>query len=229
MAHNLDHIDAFIFDLDDTLYPHGAFLTMDNFLSMLNEYAAEVNSLPLEKAQAVTESFLKNQQAGVSNEGDIIVKWQHEYNFNLQDFTNRLDNLDASHMQPCQRTLELLDAMPVRKVIFTNAHKSHAERMLEILEMSHHFEHICDYVSRGQRMKPNPDIYQELVERLDLDASKCVMVEDRPENLRPAKQLGMSTVLVHPHDHIGADADYVDMRHKDVIEWLENVRIRPSL
>jgi putative hydrolase of the HAD superfamily len=46
------------------------------------------------------------------------------------------------------------------------------------------------------RPKPYPEPYRRVVASLGLPASRCVMVEDSPENLRTAKALGMRTVLV---------------------------------
>lgn len=43
--------------------------------------------------------------------------------------------------------------------------------------------------------KPDPAIYELAAERLGLPATACVFVDDLPGNLKPARALGMATVL----------------------------------
>ena len=43
--------------------------------------------------------------------------------------------------------------------------------------------------------KPDPAIYELAAERLGLPPSACVFVDDLPGNLKPARALGMATVL----------------------------------
>jgi epoxide hydrolase-like predicted phosphatase len=42
--------------------------------------------------------------------------------------------------------------------------------------------------------KPDPEIYRLGANRIDLDPSECVFVDDLPANLEPAARLGMATV-----------------------------------
>ncbi|MEY9956728.1 HAD family hydrolase [Streptacidiphilus sp. MAP5-52] len=51
-------------------------------------------------------------------------------------------------------------------------------------------------ISELERMrKPDPRMYQLMLDRLGLPASHCVMVDDIPENLAPARELGMTCLL----------------------------------
>jgi HAD superfamily hydrolase (TIGR01509 family) len=43
--------------------------------------------------------------------------------------------------------------------------------------------------------KPDPAIYELAAERLGLSPAACVFVDDLPGNLKPARALGMATVL----------------------------------
>lgn len=220
--HILENVDAFLFDLDDTLYPHGQFLTSEKFMEILSHYVADINNLSMEEAAALNQQYLKSS-IHEDIEDDIIRFWQRDWKFDLTEFTQRIDAVDISHMGPCQQTLNLLNSLPVRKVIFTNAHRTHAERMIEKLGFTGQIDHVCDYVTRGQRVKPSPDIYHELVSHLNVRPESCVMVEDRHINLRPAKAMGMHTVLVHPDSNAAAGLTYVDRHHADVVEWLQTV------
>jgi epoxide hydrolase-like predicted phosphatase len=50
-------------------------------------------------------------------------------------------------------------------------------------------------LSQRERVrKPDPRIYEIALERLQLSAEQCVFVDDLGGNLKPAKQLGMTTI-----------------------------------
>ncbi|MEU3018705.1 HAD family phosphatase [Nocardiopsis sp. NPDC007018] len=43
--------------------------------------------------------------------------------------------------------------------------------------------------------KPHPEIYRRTLERLGVRGERCVFVDDNPDNLLPAQELGITTVL----------------------------------
>lgn len=58
------------------------------------------------------------------------------------------------------------------------------------------FELFQDIVVSGveRLIKPDPKIYQLLLHRNKLDPTNCIYIDDKPENLTPAQNLGMSTI-----------------------------------
>lgn len=219
--HDLTHVEAFLFDLDDVLYPHGAFLSHGAFWEALNTYAAEQNDLSIDEAVAITNRFRADTSIN-----DVIKAWAAYARFDVRGFTDRIDAVDiATRMQPCRQTLTLLSGLKGRRVVFTNAHCTHAERILRHLQMDHLFEHISTYGTRGERLKPEPEIYTDLVRKLDINPTRCVMVEDTAPNLAPAHHLGMTTVLIHPEPEPAyRQADFVHRWHPTLPHWLERVQ-----
>ena len=49
-------------------------------------------------------------------------------------------------------------------------------------------------------IKPEPDIYEYLVENYGLKASECVFLDDRAENVEGAKEVGMFGIQVHNYE-----------------------------
>jgi len=47
-----------------------------------------------------------------------------------------------------------------------------------------------------QSVKPEPGIYQALLEKYRLDADECVFLDDREENIRAAQNFGMHGIVV---------------------------------
>lgn len=90
----------------------------------------------------------------------------------------------------------LLGELPQRKVIFTNSPREHAERVLRAMGIERHFAHIFDIRASQLLPKPNPEPYRYVLSQLGVGANECIMIEDTLVNLAPARELGMTTILV---------------------------------
>jgi putative hydrolase of the HAD superfamily len=76
-----------------------------------------------------------------------------------------------------------------------NAIGSKAGRSLYIAEVMALFDHVIESAKIGLR-KPDPRIYQMMVEALDVDPKHCVYLDDLGVNLKPARDMGMTTIKV---------------------------------
>ena len=90
----------------------------------------------------------------------------------------------------------MLTGIPLRKVIFTNASREHARRVLHVLGVQHHFERIIDVRDFGFHSKPHPLAYQRGLQILGARPPQCIIVDDSARNLAPAMEMGMTAVLV---------------------------------
>jgi len=73
-----------------------------------------------------------------------------------------------------------------------------------------HFAHVFDIRFSGFRPKPDPVVYQSVLDALGVAGTAAILVEDSPQNLPPARALGMTTILVgEPSAADAALADYV--------------------
>ena len=57
------------------------------------------------------------------------------------------------------------------------------------------FHHVIESSKAGIR-KPDPRIYQMMVEKLGVDPRQCVYLDDLGINLKPAREMGMTTIKV---------------------------------
>jgi putative hydrolase of the HAD superfamily len=76
-----------------------------------------------------------------------------------------------------------------------NAIGSAAGRRLYIAEVMALFDHVIESAKIGLR-KPDPRIYQMMVETLQVDPNNCVYLDDLGINLKPARAMGMTTIKV---------------------------------
>ena len=76
-----------------------------------------------------------------------------------------------------------------------NAIGSASGRVLYIAEVMALFDHVIESAKIGLR-KPDPRIYQMMVEALGVDPRRCVYLDDLGVNLKPAREMGMTTIKV---------------------------------
>jgi putative hydrolase of the HAD superfamily len=76
-----------------------------------------------------------------------------------------------------------------------NAIGSVGGRSLYIAEVMALFDHVIESAKIGLR-KPDPRIYRMMVETLGVDPRRCVYLDDLGVNLKPAREMGMTTIKV---------------------------------
>jgi putative hydrolase of the HAD superfamily len=76
-----------------------------------------------------------------------------------------------------------------------NAIGSLGGRSLYVAEVMALFDHVIESAKIGLR-KPDPRIYQMMIEALAVDPRNCVYLDDLGVNLKPAREMGMKTIKV---------------------------------
>ena len=122
---------------------------------------------------------------------------------------------DLSNMVVYERGLKaMLRRLPGRKLVLSNAPRQYATAVLQMIGVSNHFDALHCIESTGYQPKPSLAAFHSLLRSHGLLASRCVMVEDSRQNLRPAKRLGMKTVWVTREPRAPA---YVDAKTASVL------------
>jgi len=92
-----------------------------------------------------------------------------------------------------RKLLQDIDRSKARVWALTNAYRSHAERVLRILGVEDQIEGLvfCDYSLLNFACKPEPEFYQNALERAGVsDPSKCFFIDDSRGNVVAAHKLG---------------------------------------
>jgi putative hydrolase of the HAD superfamily len=210
--------EAWLFDLDNTLYPASIDLFGQIDLKM-RAYIAEFLGLDLDSAYALQKQYFR--EYGTSMRGLMDV-----HGMDPAPFLAHVHDINVSVLEEQPLLGEALAALPGRKFVFTNAAVEHAERVLQRLGIDHHFHGVFDIVAANYRPKPEPLIYRELIDRHAIAPCRAVMVEDMARNLAPAAALGMTTVWVRTGAEwgaLGADAGHIDHVVDDLASWLAAV------
>lgn len=193
-----------IFDLDETLYTPQTGL-WDAIGERITLYLRERLGLSLEAAQALRQRY--RQQYGVALAGLLA-----EHNISADDYLAYVHDLPLpDYLRPDPQLNAMLARLPLPKAILTNADAAHARRVLEQLGISRHFEPIIDIRALGFVNKPRPEAYERALALLNAQPQECVLIDDLAQNLRPARALGLITVLVsygHGNSAPPAGVDY---------------------
>jgi pyrimidine 5'-nucleotidase len=189
------------FDLDDTLYPSHTGL-WEAILTRMHAYMHKVVNLPEEQLSALRQQYLETY-------GTTLRGLQHHYHVNTDEYLAYVHDLPLQdYIQPDPLLRQLLLSLPQQRWIFTNSDINHARRVLNILGAQDCFEGIIDVHAIQFQPKPTLPAYQVALQLSGAqDASGCVLLDDAPRNLAPAREMGFFTILVgteqpHPSAHL---------------------------
>ena len=186
-----------LFDLDNTLHnaSHAIFPAInDNMNAVISRVLAEQN-LPAHP-DAVNEVRVRYWQ----RYGATLLGMVRHHGMRADDFLRDAHQFDdLSQMIRAERGLaRLLQRLPGRKILLTNAPRAYARSVLRHLGLHRHFaEHVpieSMRVNGEWRPKPSKLLLRRLLRQRGLSASRCVLVEDSLENLKSARCFGMRTV-----------------------------------
>jgi putative hydrolase of the HAD superfamily len=200
-----DLYTTILFDLDETLYPRSAGL-MQEISARISRYLIERMGYSPEEAQAKKLHYY--HAYGTSLRGLMA-----EETVDVEDYLSYVHDIDvARYVGPNPDLDAMLRSIPLAKVVFTNATQEHARRVLDLLGIAEHFPFVIDIRAMALVNKPDPRAYRRILELIGAQAGECIIVEDTPRNLLPAKALGMKTILV---DH--AECGEVDFCVPDIL------------
>ncbi len=220
-------LDAWIFDLDNTLYPRhtNLFAQVD---SRIRDYVGRLLEIDGDAAHKVQKDYYRRY--GTTLRGLMI-----EHGIEPDGFLEYVHDIDHSPVQPDPRLASAIERLPGRKFILTNGSRAHAEKIAERLGVTDHFEEIFDIVWADLLPKPAHETYDRLVAETGVTPGAAAMFEDLSRNLAVPRQLGMTTVLVVPGgtrpvfsedwEMEGHDADHVDYVTDDLAGFLDDVLV----
>lgn len=201
---DFDHVTTWIFDLDNTLYPHHSNLFSQIDVKMTS-YVAQLLGLPREEARTIQKGFYLKY--GTTLKGLML-----EHRVDYLDFLAKVHDIDYSWLDPNPALGTVIKSLPGRKFIFTNGDRGHAERAAAQLGVLDHFDDIFDIVAADLMPKPARETYEKFLKRHAVTGPQAAMFEDLARNLVEAKAVGMSTVLILPKNF---DGDFVEAWEKD--------------
>ena len=214
----LGHIDCWIFDLDNSLYPASTdlFALID---IRMGDYIQRLLACDPVEARRVQKSYFHEH-------GTTLAGLMAAHGVDPHDFLDYVHDIDLARLSADPALVAAMDRLPGRKFVFTNGDEAYAGRVLERIGLANAFDGMHDIHAMDYVPKPDPRSYAALLERHAIDPKAALFVEDMARNLEPAKALGMTTVWVDNGSERGghgADPAFIDYRIADIGEWLTEI------
>jgi putative hydrolase of the HAD superfamily len=222
------HVEAWVFDLDNTLYPpdSGLWTEIEQRITL---FLAEHSGLDGASARALQRWYY--QRHGTTLRGLV------DEDFVLaEDFLDFVHDVDRSGLEPNLPLALEMARLPGRKLIFTNGSRDHALRTVSQLGLEGLFEDAFDIVAAGLVPKPADAAYDAFFLRHGVEPAQAAMFEDIAKNLSVPKARGMTTTLVtakpgrgdlrQPHDREPGKSGDVDFVTDDLAAFLARVNDR---
>lgn len=218
MLQALRHIDSWIFDLDNSLYPASAnlFALID---VRMGDYIQRLLGCDPEEARRVQKEYFREH-------GTTLAGLMAANGVDPHDFLDYVHDIDLARISADPALVTAIDRLPGRKFVFTNGDEAYARRVLDRLGLANLWDGLHDIHAMDYLPKPNPTSYAAMCDRHGIDPATALFVEDMARNLKPAKALGMTTVWVDngsEHGNHGADPAFIDYRTHDIGAWLTGI------
>lgn len=213
---DLRRIGTWLFDLDNTLYPLESGLAAATS-GRITDFVETLTGLPRAEALALQKRYLAEH--GLTLKGLMT---HHDVDPDAYHAQVHDTPLDCLADDPTLRAA--LARLPGRRLIFTNADRAHAERVIAALGLAGLFDGIFHIASAQFEPKPSPGAFARIIAAHDIDPTTTAFFEDAERNLEPAAALGMTTILVGAHA-AESTAPFVHYRTPALAPFLAAARV----
>jgi putative hydrolase of the HAD superfamily len=207
----LDHVRVWVFDLDNTLYCPSVRL-FDQVNAKITAYV--VRALDVDEAEAAEIRSRYWREHGTTLAGLMA-----HHAVDPEHYLDDVHAIDLSAVAPDHALRAAIDALPGRKVIYTNGSRGHGRGVAAALGLSDCFEAIYGVEDAGYAPKPRAEAFARVFGRIGFDPAQAAMVEDDQRNLEVPARLGMATIW-RPADPDEPQAAHVRHVARDLAAFL---------
>lgn len=218
MSLDLGRIDAWVFDLDDTLYPpeQGVMALVQ---ARINAFMVDAVGLPAAEAGVLQKQFL-------TEHGTTLAGLMANYAVDPERFLREVHDVPLDALEPNPALACIVAALPGRKFVMTNGARCHAARVIERIGLTGLDGVFC---IEDMELTPKPALatFRRFLDRFAIDPARAIFFEDTPRNLAPAKTLGMTTVLIG--DGRGHETgDWIDAAAPDLMTFFDTHMLKAA-
>jgi putative hydrolase of the HAD superfamily len=219
------NVESWIFDLDNTLYPH--------HLNLWQQVDVRIRDYIVDFLKVTHEEAFRLQKDYYRRYGTTLRGLMEEHGLEPDQFLEIVHQIDHSPLTPNPSLGGAIAALPGRKFILTNGTRRHADAVMRRLGIEQHFDAVFDIQAAELEPKPRPVVYERFLARHQVNARRAAIFEDLARNLEVPHTLGMITVLVVPEgtravlreewELAGRDSAHVDHVTDNLTAFLRGV------
>lgn len=201
--HSFAHVRAWVFDLDNTLYPPEVRL-FDQIEVRMTAYVMAALGMERDAADRLRRRYW-------ADHGTTLAGLMRVHGVDPGPYLHDVHEIDLGALRPDPALAAGIAALPGRRIVYTNATRRYAERVLAARGLAAHFDAVYGVEEAGFRPKPEREAFETVLALDGIDARGAAMFEDDARNLAAPHAMGMRTVHVaaapEPADHIHHHTD----------------------
>ena len=211
MKNDFAHVNHWIFDLDNTLYPPAAAL-FDQIEVRMTDFVARTLNIGQAEANLLRHQYWRQY-------GTTLSGLMREHGVDPEPYLVEVHEIDLGHLEKAPDLREGIARLPGRKIVYTNGSRFHAERVIAARGLNDVFDAIYGIEHADYLPKPERQAFELICARDGIESTRATMFEDDVRNLAEPFEMGMKTVLVGEHDA----ADHVHYNTDDLSGFLSRL------
>ncbi len=184
------HVETWVFDLDNTLYPPSVRL-FDQIEARMTGYVMRALGLGAAEADALRARYWRSH-------GTTLAGLMREHGVDPEPYLAEVHDIDLSAVPPLPELCAAIGRLPGRKLVYTNGSREHARRVTRAVGLEGCFDALYGFEDAAYVPKPEAAAFATVFARDGLEPARGAMFEDDHRNLAVPHGLGMRTVLVGP-------------------------------
>ena len=219
---DFSHVRAWIFDLDNTLYPPEAML-FAQIERRMTRWMMRALGVPAPEADRLRAEYWRLH-------GTTLAGLMAEHGIDPAAYLADVHDIDMGVLTPDPGLAAAIAALPGRRIVHTNGDAPYARRVLAArgLDAPGLFHGVFGIEEAGFHPKPAAEAFARILRLAAIDPAQAAFFEDDPRNLVVPHGWGMRTVLVGPGrdgpDALAGDpGPHVQHRTDDLAAFLRRI------
>lgn len=206
------HVQTWVFDLDNTLYPPHMGL-FDQIDRRMTAYIMQALGLDQAEANRLRHDYWQRY-------GTTLAGLMREHDLDPEPYMVAVHDIDFSVLSRDTELRARIDALPGRKIVYTNGSAPYAQRVLEARGLDGLFAALYGVEHADYRPKPEADAFATVFARDGLNPKAAAMFEDDTRNLAAPHAMGLRTVHVAP---LPEEAPHIHHHTPDLSDFLSKL------
>jgi putative hydrolase of the HAD superfamily len=212
VAQHFHHVDTWVFDLDNTLYPPSARL-FDQIEVRMTAWVMQALGVDRGEADRLRRHYWETH-------GTTLAGLMREHGIDPGPYLTDVHDISFDALLPDPALAARIAALPGRRIVYTNGCAPYAERVLAARGLTGLFDAVYGVEHADFHPKPDRAAFETVFARDGLTPARAAMFEDDPRNLAVPHAMGLRTVLIAPEP---LDAPHIHHHAIDLSEFLAHL------
>ena len=216
----LKKIKNILFDLDGVLY-QDLEAVFGQVSKKMTKYISDKLDLDLKKAKELQTNYFHKYNTSLN--GLMI-----HHNIKPEEFLQYVHNIDLTFMKKDLILRKELENLNLKKFIFTNGSKEHANNITTHLGVNDLFDGFFDIVDAQFSPKPTAKAFDLMIKKFKIDPCETLYIEDIAKNLSIGKERGTITAWLINNEYWGkkeSDKEFIDYKIENLSLFLKEIRL----